>query len=168
MSTPYTGSPDAWGPSGSESDAGLRAAGTRTASEDTGTRARMREMKDQVIDQAKNSLRQAKDQAGSSLGESRRSAAEQIGGMAGAIRRTSEHLRAENQNRMAGLTESLAGEVDQVASYLRDTDARGMVRDLEDLARRYPAAAAGTAFALGLLGARFFRSSRQGGTHGRD
>jgi hypothetical protein len=169
MTTPNTPGPDFWAPPGPDPDIALPpAGGTTSESERPGTRAHMREMKDQVVDQARSSFQQARDKASTSLGESRRSAAERLGGLAGAIRRTSEHLRAEDQARMASLTQSLASEVEEVAGYLRETDARGMLRDLEGLARRHPAAVAGTAFALGLLGARFLRSSERGGMHARD
>ena len=127
----------------------------------TGAREQIREMKDQMVGQAKTSVRQAKDSAISSLDESRGRFADQIGVMADAFRRTGEHLHSENQERMAGLTESVARQADQVANYIRDFDPRTARNDLESLARRQPALVAGGAFALGLLGARFFKSSRR-------
>jgi hypothetical protein len=127
----------------------------------TGTRQQIREMKEQVIGQAKISVRQAKDNAISSLDESRARFADQIGAMADAFRRTGDHLHSENQQRMAGLTESVARQTDQVAKYIRDFDPRTARDDLESLARRQPALVVGGAFALGLLGARFFKSSRR-------
>lgn len=131
-----------------------------------GARQQIREVKDQVVGQAKSSLRQAKDRATSSLGESRDQFAEQLGAVAEALRRTGEHLRLENQQRVAGLTESVARQADQVANYVRTFDPRTARDDLESLARRQPALVLGGAFALGLLGARFFKSSKQrdGGT----
>jgi hypothetical protein len=127
----------------------------------TGTRQQIREMKEQVIGQAKTSVRQAKDSAISSLDESRARFADQIGAMADAFRRTGDHLHSENQERMAGLTESAARQADQVANYIRDFDPGTARDDLESLARRQPALVVGGAFALGLLGARFFKSSRR-------
>ncbi|HEY7634314.1 MAG TPA: hypothetical protein VH763_02110 [Gemmatimonadales bacterium] len=127
----------------------------------TSARQQLREMKDQVVDQAKSSLREAKDRASSSLGESQGQFARQIGAVADAFRRTSEHLRSENQQRVAGLTESVARQADRVAEYVRDFDPRRARDDLESLARRQPAWVLGGAVALGLLGARFFKSSRR-------
>jgi hypothetical protein len=122
-------------------------------------REQIREVKDQVVDQAKNTFQQARARASSSLGESKGQLADQFGGIADALRRTSEHLRSEDQQRIAGLTETVARQIDQVANYLRSKDARGMKQDLENLARRQPALLLGGALVLGLIGARFLKSS---------
>jgi hypothetical protein len=127
-------------------------------------REQIREVKDQVIGQAKNTLQQARDRASSSLGESKHQFADQFGTIAEALRRTTQHLRSEDQQRIAGLTDSVARQVDQVANYLRTKDARAMRQDLENLARRQPALMIGGALVLGLIGARFLKSSeRRGG-----
>lgn len=129
-----------------------------------GAREQIREVKNQVVDQARNTYRQARDRAGSSLGESKSQFADQFRTIADALRRTTEHLRSEDQQRIAGLTDSVARQVEQVADYLRNKDARAMRQDLENLARRQPALMIGGALLLGLIGARFFKSSeRRGG-----
>jgi hypothetical protein len=124
-------------------------------------REQIREVKDQVVGQAKTTLQQARDRASSSLGESKNQFADQFGTMAGALRRTTEHLRSEEQPRIAGLTETLARQMDQVANYLRHKDGRAMRDDLENLARRQPALILGGALVLGLIGARFLKSSQR-------
>jgi hypothetical protein len=124
-------------------------------------RDQIREMKDQVLDQARTGLRQARDQAGSSLADSRRQAAGQVGEIAKALHRTGEHLRGENQARIAGLADSLAERVDRVGRYLEQAEAKAVARDLENLSRRQPGLVFGAAFALGLLGARFLKSSKR-------
>lgn len=134
--------------------------GTARAGEETGSaRGQIRQVKDQVVDQAKNTFRDARDKATSSLGDSRRQAADQIGGIATAFHSASDHFRGDNQERLAGLADSLAGQVEQVSNYLRDADLDRMVRDVETLARRQPALIFGAALALGLIGARFLKSS---------
>jgi hypothetical protein len=141
--------------------------GTRadTAGQQGGGTAReqIREVKDQVVGQAKNTFQQAKDRASSSLGESKGQIADQFGTVAEALRRTTEHLRSEDQQRIAGMTDTIARQIDQVANYLRTKDARAMKQDLENLARRKPALMLGGALVLGLIGARFLKSSGQGG-----
>jgi hypothetical protein len=124
-------------------------------------REQIREVKDQMVVQARNTLQQARDRAGSSLGESKGQLADQLGTIADALRRTTEHLRSEDQERIAGLTETVARQVDQVATYLRNKDARAMRADLENLARRQPAIVLGGALVLGLIGARFLKSSQR-------
>jgi hypothetical protein len=129
-----------------------------------GAREQIREVKDQVVNQAKSTFQQAKDRAGSSLGESKGQVADQFGTIAEALRRTTEHLRSEDQQRVANFTDTVARQVEQVADYLRNKDARAMRQDLEQLARRQPALMIGGALVLGLIGARFFKSSeRRGG-----
>ena len=139
------------------------ARGTRPEStgQNGGTaREQIRGVKDQVVGQARNSLEQARDKASSSLGESKTQFADQFGTVAEALRRTTEHLRSEDQQRIAGITETVARQVDQVADYLRGKDAAAMRNDLESLARRQPALVIGGALVLGLIGARFLKSSR--------
>ena len=124
-------------------------------------REQIREVKDQVVGQARNTLQQARDRARSSLGESKGQFADQFGTVASALRRTTEHLRSEDQQRIAGLTETVARQVEQVADYLRSKDAVAMRNDLENLARRQPAVVIGGALVLGLIGARFLKSSQR-------
>ena len=131
-------------------------------------RAQIRDVKDQVVNQAKTSFRQARDSASSSLNDSRHQAADRIGGIASAVRSTSEHLRSDNQAGMADLTDSLAEQVERLSSYLRERDLRAFRDDVESFARRQPAVAVGLALGLGMLGARFFKSSRRtNGLQGR-
>lgn len=126
-------------------------------------REQIRNVKDQVVGQAKTTLQQARDRASSSLGESKGQVADQFGTIADALRRTTEHLRSEDQQRIAGLTDSVARQVDQVANYLRNKDGRAIRTDLENLARRQPALMIGGALVLGLIGARFLKSSQRAG-----
>jgi hypothetical protein len=116
-----------------------RGSGTESAGQQGGGSAReqIREVKDQVVGQARSSLRQARDRASSSLGESKGQFADQFGTIADALRRTTEHLRSEDQERIAGITDTVARQVDQVGNYLRSKDAMAMRADLENLARRF-------------------------------
>jgi ElaB/YqjD/DUF883 family membrane-anchored ribosome-binding protein len=127
-----------------------------------GTRAQIRDVKEQVVDHARQSFRQARDSASASLQESRHQAADRISGLANAVRGTSERLRSEQQVRAADLTDSLAGHVDRLGAYLRDRDLSDVRRDAEDFARRQPLVAVGIGLGLGLLGARFLKSSQAG------
>jgi hypothetical protein len=126
-----------------------------------GAREQIREVKNQVVDQAKHTVQQARERASSSLGESKLQFADQLGTAAEALRRTTQHLRSEDQSRIAGLTETVARQLDQVSNYLRNNDAAAMRHDLENAARRQPAIAIGGAIALGLIGARFLKSSER-------
>jgi hypothetical protein len=152
----------------SASPGGSPGAGLDTVTSSSGARTQMRDVKDQVVDQAKTSFRQARDSAASSLNDSRHQAADRIGGIASAVRSTGQHLRSENQAGVANLTDSLAEQVERLSVYLRDRDLRAFRDDVENFARRQPAVAVGVALGLGMLGARFFKSSRRtSGLEGR-
>ncbi len=128
----------------------------------SGARDQLREARDKVVDRAKSTFRDARDRAGSSLDDGRRRAAEQMGGIGGALHRTSEQLRYEDQARFADVADSVGRQIDRVAGYLRDSDGRTITRDIESLARRKPALVFAGAFALGLVAARFLKSSDPG------
>ncbi len=140
-------------------DADQVSTGAGGAGTGSGAREQVRQAKDKVVDQAKSTLRDARDRAGSTMNQSRRQAAEQIGGIGSAFHRTSETLRQEDQVRFAEVTDTVARQIDRVADYLRDADGRAIARDLEGLARRQPALVFAGAFALGVLAARFLKSS---------
>ena len=128
----------------------------------SGAREQIRQARDKVVDRTKSTLRDVRDRAGSSLNDGRRRAAEQMGGIGGALHRTSEQLRSEDQARFADVADSVGRQIDRVADYLRDSDGRTITRDIEGLARRQPALVFAGAFALGLVAARFLKSSDPG------
>lgn len=132
----------------------------------SGARAQMRDVKDKVVEEARSSIRQARDSATSSLNQSRHRAADSIESIAGAVRGTGERLRSENRESVANLTDSLADQVERLSSYLRTRDLRAVRDDMERFARQQPAVAIGVALAIGLLGARFIKSSPAGGGYG--
>ena len=120
------------------------------------------DVKERVVEEARSSIRQARDSASSSLTQSRTRAADSIDSIAGAVRSTGERLRSENQTSVADLTDSLADQVERLSSYLRTRDFRGVREDVERFARQQPSVAIGVALALGMLGARFIKSSQRG------
>jgi hypothetical protein len=124
-----------------------------------GAREQVKQAKDKVVDQARTTIRDARERAGSTLSQGRRQAADQIGGIGSAFRRTSETLRQEDQARFADVADTVSRQIDRVADYLRESDGRTIARDVENLARRQPALVFAGAFALGLVAARFLKSS---------
>jgi hypothetical protein len=85
--------------------------------------------------------------------------------VADSIRQMGGQLRsAPESNRLTELTSDFtgkaAGTIDNVANYFERKDPREMVRDVQGFARRNPAIFFGTAFALGVLAARFLKSSK--------
>jgi hypothetical protein len=107
-----------------------------------------------------NAATQAGDKVASQLDSQRNRAAEGLGNVAQALRQTSDQLRGQEQSLgVEGYIASAADQVERFSGYLRSTNTRQMVQRLEQFAREQPAVFLGSAFMLGLLGARFLRSS---------
>jgi len=107
----------------------------------------------QVVDQARQ-------QVSSRLAGQKDRAAEGLTSVAQALRQTSQQLRTQDQQTVTGYIESAASQVERVSNYLKQNDLGGMIDDVEHFARRQPALFLGGTFVLGLLGARFLKSSR--------
>lgn len=84
---------------------------------------------------------------------------EGIGNVAQAVRQSTHQLREQEHDTLAGYVEQAADQIDRFARQLRDKDMTELLDDAQRLARRQPAVFVGSAFALGLLGARFVKSS---------
>ena len=157
--------PDTRGGGRGDAAAGTEQALPGTSGEGTnagaagGAREQVRQAKDKVMDQARTTLRDARERAGSTFTETRQQAAERMGGIGSAVRRTGESLRGEDQGRFADVADNVARQIDRMADYLRDSDGQTMARDIENLARRQPALVFAGAFAIGVLAARFFKST---------
>ena len=100
-----------------------------------------------------------KNQAKSALNDSTNQMAGHVRGIANALGQTTKGLSDENQTELASYSDSLGSQIEQVADYLENKDPSDIARDLEGFARRQPAAFIGGAVALGLVAARFLRSS---------
>jgi hypothetical protein len=103
---------------------------------------------DQARQQAANRVESQKDQAINVLAM-----------LAQAVRQTSQELRGQEQPMLADCVDRTAQSVEQMANYLRARDVGALLDDTQSFARRNPALFLGGSFALGLLAARFFKSS---------
>lgn len=116
---------------------------------------------DQAQEKASQVADQAKQQVTSRLDDQKERAADGLRTVAQALRQTGQELRGQEQVGIAGYADSAAEQVERFSSYLRTTDANQIVAQVESYARRQPTLFAGGAFGLGLILARFFRSSGQ-------
>ena len=82
-----------------------------------------------------------------------------LGGVAQAVRQTTQSLREQQHGTLAGYVEQAADQIERLSRNLKQKDIGELVSDAQRLARRQPALFVGSAFAIGLLGARFFKSS---------
>ena len=79
--------------------------------------------------------------------------------VAAALRTASSQVRDDDEAQIANYIEAAAGQVDQVASTLRDQDVMQLLRSAEDIARRQPELFMAATFVLGFAATRFLRSS---------
>ena len=111
-----------------------------------------------------------RERAAAELSTQKDRAFEGLGTVAQAVRQSTRQLRDQQHDTIAGYVEQAADQLDRVARQLRDKDLGELMRDAQSLARRQPAVFIGSAFALGLIGARFIKSSsgRAQSEHRRD
>ena len=116
-----------------------------------------------VVDQAKATtgqvVDQAKDVATTKISDQKEQAADSLGAVADTLRQTTQQLRGQNLGPLVGVADSAATQLEDLSRYLRDSNVDDLVRDVEGFARRQPVLFLSGAFALGLLAARFLKSS---------
>jgi len=141
---------------------------TRTSGESDALEGKASAGTAEVIDHAKETISSVASQAGGKVTEQldtqRDRAASNLGSVAQALRQTSDQIRDQNESGALPVHQYVASAADQlerVSGYLRNTDVRQMVGDVERFARRQPGLFLGGAFLLGVLGARFLKSSGQ-------
>lgn len=122
-----------------------------------------------LLDEAKNAagkvVQTATEQIGRRLDSEKNKAADAIGGVADAIRSTAERHSAPGPAGELG-TRAADG-IEDVADYLQSRSLRDVIGEVESFARREPAIFLGAAFALGLVGGRFLKSSARSRTDAR-
>lgn len=124
-------------------------------------------------DQGAPILQQTRQKAGQMVDQARGQVMEQIdsqkakaaGGLstvAQALRQTGEQLQGQDQGAFGQAAQRAADAVERFSGYIEQRDARQLINEVEQFARSQPAIFLGSAFALGLLAARFFKSSPDG------
>jgi hypothetical protein len=161
---------------GNQSTGGTSGASTQTAKDDASTLGNVTNKvkglyqtaaDSQVGQAAKDALGQVKDNATTAIDDKKANLAQGLTSVADTLRQVGGTLKpAEGEppaNKVAELTtqytESLSEQVEKISGYLERQDLRGLMSDLEGFARRNPAIFLGGAFALGILAARFLKSS---------
>ena len=122
----------------------------------------------QAVSQAKEAttqvIDQAKGQATSRVDEQRQTVASGFQAVAQAFRNMGDDLGKGEQGPVvqyaAHIGQTLGGQVERLANYLKESDTSKLVTDVEQFARRSPAVFLGSAFVLGLAASRFLKSSR--------
>jgi len=113
----------------------------------------------EMLNEAKAAAEQVGEQAKNTLASQKDEAARQLGGLAESLRQTSRQLRQQDQGAIASYSNKVADQIDRASGYLQERNLDDLLHDAEDFARRQPEIFIGGAFTLGLLAARFLRSS---------
>jgi ElaB/YqjD/DUF883 family membrane-anchored ribosome-binding protein len=103
-----------------------------------------------------------RDTATSQLSSQKDRATDGLGSLARAVRQSTQSLRDHQQDTVAQYVEQAADRIEQFSSRLRDRDLGDLMRDADRFARRQPAIFIGAAFVVGVLAARFVKSSGSG------
>jgi hypothetical protein len=109
---------------------------------------------------AKQVATSAQSQAQSRLERGKADAAITLSSVATSLLNSGIQLRDEQQAMAGEYVERAARQIERAADYMKTADLREVVDHVEEFARRRPAVFIGSAFAAGLLAARFLKSSR--------
>ncbi len=161
-------------PASGETAAAVKPMAERTAAgSGESIKETLNQAKDAAGQAATQVVGQAKEKASSLLGEQKTNLAAGINTVADSIRQIGENLQGGDggeKNQIAALAgkygDSLAGQVEKISHYVEDKNFGELARDAEHFARRNPAVFVGGAFALGILAARFLKSSGSQRTNG--
>lgn len=104
-------------------------------------------------------VNKVRERATAELSSQKDRAFDGLGSVAQAVRQSTQQLRDQQHETIAGYVEQAADQIDRFARQLREKDVTELLDDAQRLARRQPAVFVGSAFALGLVGARFLKSS---------
>jgi hypothetical protein len=124
-----------------------------------------------IRDSARDAIAGAASQAGtkvvSGVNTQKTRAADSLGSVAQALRQSSDQLRSNDPGMPVHQYISTAADrVERFSDYLRSSSVGDMMSEVEQFARRQPAIFIGGAMMLGLLGARFLKSSNRGSSGG--
>jgi hypothetical protein len=114
---------------------------------------------DQAKEKAQEAAQQAKSQFHDQVAQRSTDAGQRVNGTAGDLRSVAQSLRSEGKDQPAKVAEQAADRAERLGSYLEQSDADRILRDVEDYARRQPWVVGLGAAALGFAAARFMKAS---------
>ncbi len=132
----------------------------------------------QAAEQGKQAVQQGKEMAGGLMDRARETVKTQIGtqknnaatglnDVAQALLLSSNHLQEQGQGGVAHYADAAAEKITSLSGYLRESDVEEVLDQVQSFARQQPALFLGGAVLLGVVAARFLKSSSpDGGTGG--
>lgn len=166
---PGSGEP---GSKSEEMKAGAREAGARASEKvkQAGASAKQsaREMTGELKARGSEAAHRLQDQS-KAFAETRKSElGDKIHGCGSAVRRAAEKLREENDPNIAHYAEVVAERLESAGDYVKAKDFGGMMRDVENAARRRPEILFAGMFVAGLALSRFLKASSKRDDHYAD
>jgi|GEM_PF-2787584 len=135
---------------------------TRSSASNTGSTQGTVE---QVKQQASQVIGTVQDRATTQANTQKEQASQSLSTVAQAVRQASGHLRENQQSPIAGYVDMAATQIENAANYLRDHEIPEILNETQRIAQRQPVLFLAGAFALGMLGARFLKSSAPASTN---
>lgn len=127
---------------------------------DTGhVKEQAKEAAGQAREQAEDAARMAGGRVRSQVDERSTDMGERVVSQAGDVRSISDALRDQGNDNAAQLADQAAERIEQVGSWLRDSDADRMLEQAEDVARRNPWAVLAGSVAVGFAVSRVLKAS---------
>ena len=109
--------------------------------------------------QSRGLVDQGKERVRTTVDDGKARVARTLSSVATSLKSSSSEMQMGDAAAIGGVVERVADQVERAANYLEQTDASEIVGGVERFARRNPALFIGAAFAVGVLGARFLKSS---------
>ena len=113
----------------------------------------------QIKDGAHQALDQARDTVKTQISEQKDKVVGTLESVTEALHQTGRELHASSPGVVGDYAESLAHQIDRAAGFLKDNDLDALTARLASIARSEPVLFVGGAFVLGILVARFLKSS---------
>lgn len=107
-----------------------------------------------------------RERATAQLSSQKDRATDGIGSIAQAVRQSTQQLRDQQHDTIAQYVEKAADQLERFSAQLRNRDITDLMQDVQRFARQQPALFIGSAFAIGLIGARFLKSSNESRQYG--
>jgi ElaB/YqjD/DUF883 family membrane-anchored ribosome-binding protein len=136
----------------------MEAASTTTSGQ---AKDKAQEVAGQAQEKAQDAAGQAKGRLREQVDRRSTQAGEQVRSTASDVRSVGEELRKQGKDKPARLADQAADRAERVGSYLQESDADRILRDVEDFGRRQPWAIVAGGLALGFLASRFLKASSQ-------
>ena len=115
----------------------------------------------QVQQQAGNVAQQVQHQTRAQLAAQKDGAAQALSGVAQAVRQIGDQIQQSGQAPLAKYANDAATQIEQTSTYLHEKSVDQLISDVEGFARRQPALFVAGGLVLGVIAARFIKSSSQ-------